>query len=809
MLMTGALRDGNAIQKTKVNAREKVKAEGSILRAYGFNSFEGLNYLGIPGSRLLFNYRSISNADYVLPHLRQNRGVPSVDRPKVWTDITKESSPSTSATTKVPITTAEEKAQRRLEVKARSTLMMGISNEHQLKFNSIKDAKKLLEAVEKRFGGNAATKKTQMNLLKKQYENFTALSSKMLDQIFDRLQKLIQDYAIWDVINNGNSFVPVSQTTTAEEGAITTTISSPATVEEKIKKKNDVKARKTRFGGNKATKKTHKTLLKQMYENFSAPSTEFLNFIFNMLQKISYMAEDEVPTNMALMAFSDYEAIAVNTARPKAVNTARPTPAVVNAIRTNKVNAVKASGHTQKVQKDQGYVDNGYSTHMTGNMSHLLDFKEFNKGYVTFGGGANGGKITGKRTIKTDNLNFKDVYFVNELKFNPFSVSQIVDMKNIVPKESLICLVAKATLDESMLWHRRLGHINFKNINKLVKDKLVRGLHSKRFENDQTCVACLKGKQHKASSTKDETSGILKNFITEIENLVDKKVKNRALVGKPHNQTPYELFRGRTPALSFMRPFGCHVTILNTLGYLGKFDGKADEGYFVRYSMNSKAFRVYNIRTRRVEENLHIEFLENKPIVADAGPEWLFDIDMLTISMNYVPVIAGTNSNDFAGELTFFLGLQVKQKEDGIFISQDKYVAEVLRKFNFSVVKSASILLDIEKTLVKKADGDDVDLHLYRSMIGSLMYFTTSRHDIMYAACVCARFQVTPKVSHLHAVKRIFRYLKGHPKLGLWYLKDYSFEFMAYTDSDYTRSSLDKKSTTRVCQFLRSRLISW
>ncbi|GJW71851.1 ribonuclease H-like domain-containing protein [Tanacetum coccineum] len=124
-------------------------------------------------------------------------------------------------------------------------------------------------------------------------------------------------------------------------------------------------------------------------------------------------------------------------------------------------------------------------------------------------------------------------------------------------------------------------------------------------------------------------------------------VQNRVLVVKPHNKTPYELFRGRTPALSFMRPFGCHVTILNTLDYLGKFDGKSDEGFFVGYSMNSKAFRVYNIRTRKVEENLHIRFLEDKPIIAGDGPKWLFDIDVLTKSMNYVPVVAGTNSNDF------------------------------------------------------------------------------------------------------------------------------------------------------------------
>ncbi|GJU03820.1 retrovirus-related pol polyprotein from transposon TNT 1-94 [Tanacetum coccineum] len=452
---------------------------------------------------------------------------------------------------------------------------------------------------------------------------------------------------------------------------------------------------------------------------------------------------------------------------------------------------------------------------MTGNMSYLSDFKEFDGGYVTFRGGAKGGRITGKGTLKTGKLDFEDVYFVKELQFNLFSVSQMcdkknsvlftdtgcfvlspdfkladesqvllkvprknnmysVDMKNIVPKESLTCLVAKATLDESMLWHRRLGHVNFKTINKLVKDNLVKGLPIKRFENDQTCVACLKGKQHKASckskiqnsitqplfmlhmdlfgptfvsslmnkkyclvvtddysrftwvfflASKDETSCIFKSFITEIEILVDKKVKiircdngtefknrvmsefcekkgierefsvartpqqngvaerrngtlievartmlansklpttfwveavntacyvqNKVLIVKPHNKTPYELFRGRTPALSFMRPFGCHVTILNTLDHLGKFDGKSDEGFFVGYLMNSKAFRVYNIRTRKVEENLHIRFLEDKPIIVGDGPKWLFDIDVLTKSMNYVPVVAGTNSNDF------------------------------------------------------------------------------------------------------------------------------------------------------------------
>ncbi|GJS87455.1 putative ribonuclease H-like domain-containing protein [Tanacetum coccineum] len=161
------------------------------------------------------------------------------------------------------------------------------------------------------------------------------------------------------------------------------------------------------------------------------------------------------------------------------------------------------------------------------------------------------------------------------------------------------------------------------------------------------------------------------------------------------------------------------------------------------------------------------------------------------------------------GELTFFLGLQVKQKEDGIFISQDKYVAEILKKFDFMSVKHASTPIETHKPLVKDEEAADVDVHLYRSMIGSLIYLTASRPDIMFAVCACSRFQVTPKTSHLHVVKRIFRYLKGKPKLGLWYPKESSFDLVAYSDSDYGGNNLDRKSTTGGCQFLSHRLISW
>ncbi|GJT71940.1 ribonuclease H-like domain-containing protein [Tanacetum coccineum] len=677
---------------------------------------------------------------------------------------------------------------------------------------------------------------------------------------------------------------------------------------------------------------------------------------------------------------------------------------VVSDNKGNKANDVKASacwiwrpkqkvldhGNPQQDLKDKGVIDSGCSKHMIGNRSYLTDYEEIDGGFVAFGDF----KLTDESHVLLKVPRKDNMYSVN--------------LKNVVPQGGLTCLFAKATPDESNLWHRRLGHVNFKTINKLVKGNLARGLPTKLFEIIQTCVACQKGKQHRASSTKDETSEILKTFITGIENLIDRKVKvircdngtefknrvmnqfckmkgikrefsvartpqqnrvaerknrtlieaartmladsklattfwveadnnacyvqNRVLVIKPHNKTPYELFLGRKPALSFMRPFGCPVTILNTIDHLGNFDGKADEGFFVGYSTNSKAFRVFNSRTRIVEENLYVKFSEDTPNIAGSRPKWLFDIDALTKSMNYEPVVAGNQSNgnentkacDDAGEeekkdaehpenednevptieepgvnqekdenvnstnnintvsstinaagiednvvdenivygcddnpnmpnleeivysdddegvgYTYPLepkkvwtlvdlpygkraigtkwvyrnkkdekGIVIKNKarlvaqgytqEEGI--DYDEVFALVARieaislkemytefekimhkKFQMSSI--ASTPMETSKPLLKDAKAEDVDVHLYRSMIGSLMYLTSSRPDIIY--------------------------LKGRPKLGLWYPKDSPFDLEAYTNSDYAGASLDRKSTTGGCQFLGRRLISW
>ncbi|GJZ16234.1 ribonuclease H-like domain-containing protein [Tanacetum coccineum] len=342
-----------------------------------------------------------------------------------------------------------------------------------------------------------------------------------------------------------------------------------------------------------------------------------------------------------------------------------------NSIFNKKVNTVRVKDTTardrevgnqqQKEYKEKGVFDSGCSRHITRNKCYLTEYEDYDDGFISFRDGK--GRISGKSKIKTGTLDFDNVYFCKELKYNLFSVSQIFDKKNnvlftnteclvlssdfklldesqvllrvlrkdniysvelksIVPTKGLTCLFTKATIDESNLWHRRLGHINFKNINKLVKGNLAEAVNT----------ACY--------------------------------VLNKVLVIKPHTKTPYELIRGRTPLIDFIKPFGCLVTILNTRDHLGKFDGKADEGFFIRYSMVSKAMRVFNKRTRIVEETLNIRFLENAPNVTGNGLNWLFDVDSLSKSINYVPVIAGNQTNGIAGTRDNIVVGQAKKKTE-------------------------------------------------------------------------------------------------------------------------------------------------
>nr|GEW18761.1 uncharacterized mitochondrial protein AtMg00810-like [Tanacetum cinerariifolium] len=809
----------------------------------------------------------------------------------------------------------------------------------------------------------------------------------------------------------------------------------------------------------------------------------------------------------------------------------------------------------RKDVEDEGIFDSGCSISMTGNKERLDDFQVIQGGKVTFGGGE--GRITSTGIIQTPMLDFENVYYVKELQqFNLFSISQIcnkknrvlftnteclvlskdfklldesmvvlrvlrkhnlytINLNNLCPRGNLVCLVAHASVDESVKWHRRMGHVSYKNMNRLVKGKLVRGLPLKLFKNDHTCVACCKGKQHKASYKainvvssiseplqllhidlfvrKDATYHILKDFINLVKNQLNKKseysnartpqqnevakrknrtlieaartmladsklptmfwtkvvrtacyVLNKVLVTSPHNKTPYALLTGNIPSVSHFKPFGCHVTILNTSDHLGKFNGKVDEGYIVGYSASNKAYMVYNVPNKRVEETVNLRFLKEKPNVQGLGHDWYFDFDYLTDTLGYkhvqanqsagtqkattnpagtqdvdsdsdcdeqviivpsypshniqrtepkdifgdevddsllnsadrifqkelaclkvptgyirvpvgptmvstddVPVHTSRSTDSFFDDETttrfpcpsdlgnhdpspgifssssyddkfsaalnnvastmemdvknrFLYGrideevyvtqpkgfvdpqhskkvykvvkalyglhqaprawyatlstfllkhgyrrgtidktlffkkhnrdiimvqvyvddiifgstkkawcLQVQERPDGIFINQDKYVQEILNKFDLGSVRTTTTHYEALKPKSKNESDSLVNVHLYRSMIGSLMYLTASQPDIMFAVCACSRNQVTPTTSNLEVVKKIFKYLKGQPKLGLWYPKESPLVLEPYSNSDYAGANKDRKSTTGGCQFLGRRFISW
>nr|GEY26423.1 putative ribonuclease H-like domain-containing protein [Tanacetum cinerariifolium] len=669
-------------------------------------------------------------------------------------------------------------------------------------------------------------------------------------------------------------------------------------------------------------------------------------------------------------------------------------PPKVTTIKASIVNAVK--GNPQHALKDKGVIDSGCSKHMTGNMSYLFDFEELNGRYVAFGGNLKGGKIFGKGKIRTGKLDFDDVYFVKELKFNLFSVSQMcdkknsvlftdtkclvlspkfklpddnqvllrvprenniynVDLKNIVPSGDLTCsgptwlfdidTITKtmnyqpvtagnqsnpsadaAFIEKEPEFERRkpesevnvspskfedffdnsinednaagtlvpaVGQLSPNSTNtfsaagpsnvaaslthgkslyvdsfRLPDDLNMPNLEDITYSDDEDDV----GSEVDFNNLETTITELLQFKMQKVWVLVDlphrkraigtkwvfrnKKdergiaVRNKAqLVAQGHTHEEgidYEEVFAPVERIEAVRLFLAYASFMGFMVY--QIDvksaflyGTIEEEVYVCQPLGfedpdypDKVYKVvkalYGLQQapRAWYETLANYLLENG-FQRGKIDQTLFTKrqkdDILLVQIYVDDIIFGSTNKDLCkafeklikdkfqmssmGELTFFLGLQVKQKKDGIFISQDKYVTEILRKFGLTDGKSASTSIDTEKPLLKDLDGKDVDMHTYRLMIGSLMYLTSSRPNVMFEVCACARFQVTPKASHLHAVKRIFRYLKGKPYLGFWYPKDSPFNLVAYSDSDYAGASLDRKSTTGGCQFLGCRLISW
>nr|GEX25647.1 hypothetical protein [Tanacetum cinerariifolium] len=551
----------------------------------------------------------------------------------------------------------------------------------------------LLKAIEKRFGGNAATKKTQRNLLKQQYEKFTALSSEMLDQTFDRHQKLVSQ-------------------------------------------------------------------LELLEENLSQEDVN---------QKLFISLSPEWNTHVVVWINKD--------------------------------------------DLDTMSMDDLYN--------NLKVYKPEVKG------------------MSSSSSSTQNMAFVSSLNNNTSNTNEVVNTAQAVNTALIeFLLLAPNQPNSPQLVCEDLEQIYLDDMEEmdLRWQMAILTMRARRAPKNQD----NKHKESSRMSVPIETSTT--TALVSYDGLGGYEGSDQAEERLNYAFMAFasSSFDSENINFKFDESIWVSCYILNTIDHLGKFDGKADEGFFVRYSLNSKAFRVFNGRTRTVEENLHIRFSKNTPNVVGTKasdnacqarketepvkdyillPLWTVDPpfpqvpksscddgskpssddgkkvdEYLRKENNELPfdpnmpaledvttfnilsddeddgAMAEMNNLDttiqelcnafeklmhekfqmrYMGELTLFLGLQVKQEKDGTFISQDKYIAKILKKFRFTEVKTASTPMETQNPLHKDEDGEEIDVHMYRSMIGSLMYLTFSRPDIMFAVCACARYQINP--GELHA----------------------------------------------------------
>nr|GEY02709.1 putative ribonuclease H-like domain-containing protein [Tanacetum cinerariifolium] len=565
-------------------------------------------------------------------------------------------------------TTVEQRLARKNELKAHGTLLMALPDKHQLKFNTHKDAKTLIEAIEKRFGGNTETKKVQKTLLKLQYENFTCSSSESLDQIHDRLQKLISQLEILSVKGGTVTFGGGDGKITGKGTIRTSKLNfenvyyveelqnfNLFSVSQICDKKN-----KVLFTDDECLVLTKEFQLPDESQvvlriprthdlyTFNLPDIQLEQHINCLLAKASLEESTKWHKRMTRVNFKTINKLAknglveglplklfTNNHNCVACNKGKQHKASYKAISTgNHVRGLPSkifeNDHTCVACKKEKQHKASCKSKLVNSVSQPLQILHMDLFGPTFIK-----SIMGKmycQVVTNDYSRFSWVFFL--------------------AKKDETCGIIKDFITgiESQLNHnvkiiRCDNRTDFKNyeINQFCGIKGIKKEFGNARTPQQNGVTERKNMTLiEAARTMLADSLLHIPFCAEAVNTAC-YVQNRVLVTKPHNKTPYELLIGRPSIISFMRPFG--FTILNTLDHLGKFDGKADEGFLVGYPLNSKAFRVYNSRTKKVEENLHVNFLENKPNVAGSGPEWLFDIASLTNSMNYQPVSAENRTN--------------------------------------------------------------------------------------------------------------------------------------------------------------------
>nr|GEW44060.1 hypothetical protein [Tanacetum cinerariifolium] len=836
-------------------------------------------------------------------------------------------------TMEMPITTAEEKAQRRLKVKARITLMMGIPNEHQLKFNSIKDAKKLLEAVEKRF--------------------------EMLDQTFDRLQKLVSQlelleeklsqedvnqkllrslspkwntHVVWrnkvnldtmsmdDLYNNLNVYVPEvkgmssSSLSTHNMAFVSSsnnnTSSSNAVV-------NTAQAVNTAHGVSTASTQVNASYnthidnlsdaviydmeemdLRWQMVMLTMRARRFLKktgkkLIVNGNETIGFDKSNVECYNCYKRGHFARECRALKNQDNKHKESLRRSVPVETSTSTALVSCDGLGGYDCSDQAEEGAnyalmvfsssssdseVSND-STYLKSCLETVKLFKSQNdqllkdlKKYELMVIGYKTGLESVEERLEFYKTN-ESIYLEDtkglkvEIQIGEIAIRELRKKLEIAQKEK----------DGIQLNVDKFKHA-FKSLNKLIECQIVdnckKGLCYKNYNvvlppytgnfMPPTPDLSFTGldefvnkpavKNYKAKSSEEEPKIVQKNDDAPIieewvlankkEDVSQPRIEKRTVRPSIAKIEFVESKQQEKIARKIGNPqtnlhdqgvidSGCARHMTGNMSYLTEYK-EINEGY-VAFGGNPKrgkiiekcSIKIGNLDfenvyfVREIEEEVYVcqppgfkdlDFPDRVYKVEKAlyglhqAPRswyetlstYLFDNGLKRGKINKTLFIK-RHKDEIYGRTYILLGLQVKQKKDGIFISQDKYVVEILMKFGFTEVKTAITLMETQKLLLKDEDGEEVDVYMYRSMIGSLMYLTSSRPDIMFAVCACARYQVNPKVSHLYAVKKKFRYLKGQPKLGIWYPKDSPFDLVEYTDSDYARASLDMKSTTEGC----------
>nr|GEY16359.1 uncharacterized mitochondrial protein AtMg00810-like [Tanacetum cinerariifolium] len=808
-----------------------------------------------------------------------------------------------------PVTpkTAEHKLARKNKLKARGTLLMALPDKRQLMFNSYKDAKTLMEAIEKRFGGNTETKKLEIHGVSLSQEdvnlkflrslpsewkthtliwrNKTDLEDKSLDDLFNSLKIYESEVKHSSSLGTESHNLAFVSSTPADS----TNDSVSAAVNVSAVERDDLNMMLEKF--QTSSKRLTDLLATQTFKKAglgynSQVSTKVMSDCDNSeshsdswppsnLYDSPTKPEQDLSSRPSAPIIEDWVSDSEKDDIPQ-VSKDVPSFAQHSGQLCKAPIPVAPSIPLRSNRHSKGFRKTKKACFVCKSKDHLIKDYDFhtrklaNRPYAL--------RDIHKQTVSAVKLNFSktrpklashDVYKsksplrrhlprhpslnsrnssprVTVAKASAVSAAQGEDMlplevtsrvlpdasqvllrvprennmynvnlKNIIPSGDLTCLFIKATLDKSKLWHRRVGHVNFKTINKLVKGNLVRGLPSKVFTNDNSCVACKKGKQHRAF-------------------------------------------------------------------------WKVDEGFLVGYSVCSKAFRVFNRRTRIVQETLHVNFRENKPNVTGSGPAWLFDIDTLSQTMNYHPVIAENQSNTHAGfqdtkkageegtqtYVLFPVGAQTRKQGDktknkdkgkspivtitgfwDLNVEFEEYnnnssngvnaasslVSTAGQNFidstnDFSAARPSNAAMPNLEDLSHDADNvdADADINNLESIILVSPIPTTKIHKDHPTSQIIGDLSSTTQTRCMARAVRdqastpidaekpllkdsdgedvdvhTYRYLKGKPYLGLWYPKDLPFDLVAYSDSDYAGASLDRKSTTGGCQFLGCRLISW